>query len=36
LREEEVDPLGGIHFVDFVATNGALEKNIGILAETCD
>ena len=32
LREEEVDPLGGVHLIDFVATDGALQENVGVLA----
>ena len=36
LREKEVYPLGGIHFIHFVATHCTLQENVGILAKPCN
>jgi hypothetical protein len=36
LREEEIDPLRGIHLIDFIASNCTLEENISILTDPCD
>ena len=36
LGEEEVDPLGCVHLVDFVTPDCALEQDVGVLTESSD